>query len=75
MTVLQSMYEDQEREVDYVPDYLDYESTPEEHLPELASWTGDWSREQQYSSGQIRWLLKHLRKFSAAEAPAMCLRK
>lgn len=51
MTVLQSMYEDQEREVDYVPDYLDYESTPEEHLPELASWTGDWSREQQYSSG------------------------
>ena len=62
MTVLQSMYEDQEREVDYVPDYLDYESTPEEHLPELASWTGDWSREQQYSSGQIRWLLKHLQE-------------
>ena len=34
----------------------------EEHLPELASWTGDWSREQQYSSGQIRWLLKHLQE-------------
>ena len=33
-----------------------------EYLPELASWTGDWSREQQYSSGQIRWLLKHLQE-------------
>lgn len=75
LAVLQSMYEDLEREVDHVPDALDYESTSEEHLMELASWTGDWSREQQYSPKQIRFLLKHLQEIQCGRGTGHVLKK
>lgn len=75
LAVLQSMYEDQEREVDHVPDYLDYESTSEEYLPELASWTGSWSREQQYSTDQIRWILKHLQEIQCGRGTGHVLKE
>ena len=40
MAVFQSMYEDLEQQVDHLPRILDYESTPDENLETLLTWTG-----------------------------------
>lgn len=62
MAVMQSLYEDLEREVDHIPNYLDYDIAPDENLPLFAQWTGDWAAGKKYSSKQMRHLMKHLQK-------------
>lgn len=57
MAVLQSLYEDLEKEVDLVPTYLDYETTPEENLPLFAEWTGRWNRGHSWTPQQMRDLI------------------
>lgn len=65
MAVFQSMYEDLEKEVDKIPQYLDYETTPDENLPLFAEWTGRWNRGSQWSPGQIRYLISHLQQIQS----------
>lgn len=60
MAVLQSLYEDLEKEVDKVPQYLDYETTPEENLPLFAQWTGRWNEDGIWSGEQLRYIIRHL---------------
>ena len=60
MAVLQSLYEDLEKEVDKIPQYLDYQTTPEENLPLFAEWTGRWNHDGSWSSGQLRYIISHL---------------
>lgn len=62
MAVLQSLYEDLEKEVDKVPFYLDYETTPEKNLPLFAEWTGRWNRGHQWTPEQMRYLISNLQK-------------
>ncbi|MBS6397823.1 MAG: hypothetical protein KH452_11860 [Clostridiales bacterium] len=62
MAVLQSMYEDLEREVDQIPRYLDYETAPDENLPLFAGWTGNWDRGRGFLPVQMRYLLRHLQE-------------
>ncbi len=65
MAVLQSLYEDLEKEVDYVPQYLDYETAPEENLALFAEWTGRWNRGMQWTPNQLRHLISHLQKIQS----------
>lgn len=62
MAVFQSLYEDLEREVDKIPQYLDYETAPEENLSLFAQWTGGWNRDGQWEGEKLRYLLRHLQK-------------
>jgi len=62
MAVLQSMYEDLEKEVDRIPEYLDYELTSDENLKMLSKWTGDWGRNQAFSPEQLRYIIRHLQQ-------------
>lgn len=65
LAVMQSLYEDLEREVDLIPTYLDYETTPEENLSILAQWTGDWGAGKRYNPKQMRYLLKNLQNIQS----------
>lgn len=65
MAVMQSLYEDLEKEVDHIPEYLDYETTTEENLPVFARWTGDWASGHKYSPEQMRYLIRHLQKIQS----------
>lgn len=65
MAVLQTMYEDLEKEVDDIPEYLDYELTNEEHLRQLSKWTGSWSDSQDFSPEQLRFVLGHLQEIQS----------
>lgn len=65
LAVMQSLYEDLEREVDNIPKCLDYEITPEENLPLFAQWTGGWAMGKKYSSEQMRYLFSHLQKIQS----------
>ncbi|MBO5335549.1 MAG: hypothetical protein J6A94_00255 [Lachnospiraceae bacterium] len=65
MAVMQSLYEDLEKEVEYIPNYLDYETTSEENLPLFAQWTGDWAAGKKYSPEQLRYLIKNLQKIQS----------
>lgn len=65
MTVLQSLYEDLEKEVDHIPDDLDYETAPVKNLPVFAQWTGNWATGQKYTPEQMRYLIRHLQKIQS----------
>ncbi len=65
MAVLQSLYEDLEKEVDHLPEYLDYETAPEENLPLFAEWTGRWNKGGQWSPQQLRYLIRHLQQIQS----------
>lgn len=60
MAALQSLYEDLEKEVDKIPQYLDYQTTGKENLSMFAEWTGRWNRDGSWSAPQIRYLLSQL---------------
>ena len=60
MAVLQSMYEDLEKEIENVPQYLDYETTKEEYLPLFAEWTGRWNHGNHWTPKLIREILGEL---------------
>lgn len=60
MAVLQSLYEDLEKEVDYVPRYLDYETAPNENLRLFAEWTGRWNEGGKWTPEQLRYLIRNL---------------
>lgn len=65
MAVLQSLYEDLEKEVDYIPRYLDYETAPEENLSMFAEWTGRWNRGAHWTPEQLRYLISRLTKIQS----------
>lgn len=65
MAVLQSLYEDLEREVDRVPVYLDYETAPDQNLTLFAEWTGHWNQSHQWTPEQMRYLIGHLQKLQS----------
>ena len=65
MAVLQSLYEDLEKEVDFVPTYLDYETAPEENLPLFAEWTGRWNKGHSWTPEQMRYLISRLSKIQS----------
>ena len=65
MAVMQSLYEDLEKEVEHIPNYLDYETTPTENLPIFAEWTGDWAAGENYSPKQMRYLFNHLQEIQS----------
>ena len=60
MAVLQSLYEDLEKEVDFVPRYLDYETAPDVNLKLFAEWTGRWNENGQWTPEQLRYLIRNL---------------
>lgn len=60
MAVLQSLYEDLEKEVDDVPQYLDYETAPDNHLRLFAEWTGRWNKGGKWKPEQLRYLIRNL---------------
>ena len=60
MAVLQSLYEDLEKEVDFVPRYLDYETAPDVNLKLFAEWTGKWNENGQWTPEQLRYLIRNL---------------
>ena len=60
MAVLQSLYEDLEQEVDFVPRYLDYETAPDVNLKLFAEWTGRWNENGQWTPEQLRYLIRNL---------------
>lgn len=65
MAVLQSLYEDLEKEVDYIPRYLDYETAPEENLSRFAEWTGRWNKGMHWTPEQLRYLIERLQKIQS----------
>lgn len=65
MAVLQSLYEDLEQEVDFVPRYLDYETAPDENLRLFAGWTGRWSENGQWTPEQLRYLICNLQSIQS----------
>lgn len=65
MTVLQSLYEDLEKEVDFVPRYLDYETAPDENLRLFAEWTGRWNENGQWTPEQLRYLIFNLQSIQS----------
>ena len=65
MTVLQSLYEDLEKEVDFVPRYLDYETAPDENLRLFAGWTGRWNENGQWTPEQLRYLIWNLQSIQS----------
>lgn len=67
MAVLQSLYEDLEKEVDKIPQYLDYETAPEENLPLFAEWTGRWASGKKWSPEQIRFLIRNLGRIQSGK--------
>ena len=60
MAVLQSLYEDLEQEVDFVPRYLDYETAPDVNLKLFAEWTGRWNENGRWTPEQLRYLIRNL---------------
>lgn len=60
MAVFQSMYEDLEKEVDKLPQYLDYQTTSEKNLPILAEWAGGRALLDQWTPKQLRCLIGNL---------------
>lgn len=60
MAVLQSLYEDLEKEVDFVPRYLDYETAPDVNLKLFAEWTGRWNENGRWTPEQLRYLIRNL---------------
>ena len=65
MAVLQSLYEDLEKEIENVPRYLDYETTSDDNLSLFAEWTGHWNREKKWNSKQMRYILKKLQELQS----------
>lgn len=65
MAVLQSLYEDLEQEVDFVPRYLDYETAPDENLRLFAGWTGRWNENGQWTPEQLRYLICNLQSIQS----------
>ena len=65
MAVLQSLYEDLEQEVDFVPRYLDYETAPDVNLKLFAEWTGRWNENGQWAPEQLRYLIRNLQSIQS----------
>jgi len=65
MAVLQSLYEDLEKEVEYIPRYLDYETAPEGNLPMFAEWTGRWNKGAHWTPEQMRYLISRLQRIQS----------
>ena len=65
MAVFQSMYEDLEKEVDKLPQYLDYQTTSENNLPILAEWAGGRALLDQWTPKQLRMLIGNLQKIQS----------
>lgn len=75
MTGLQSVYEDLEEQAERIPEYLDYESTPDENLPVLARWTGDWAAGRDYRTEQLRRMFGRLNRLNSGRGTAGVLRE
>ena len=75
MAVLQSLYEDLEKEVDNVPMYLDYETTREENLPLFAEWTGRWNKGHSWTPEQMRYLIGRLSKIQSGRGTKAVLKE
>ena len=56
------MYEDLEQQVDHLPRILDYESTPDENLGTLLTWTGKPYGGAEPGAEKIRMLIRDLKQ-------------
>ncbi len=65
MAALQSMYEDLEREVDSLPEYLDYELSPDGNLYRFFRWVGGCQGSSEFTPAQIRYLIRNLQKIQS----------
>lgn len=74
MAALQSMYEDLEKEVDHIPEYLDYELTSEENLHAFSEWTGGWARDREFTSGQLREVIRNLQRIQSGRGTKSVMR-
>lgn len=74
MAVFQSLYEDLEKEIDRLPEYLDYETAPDEYLPLFAEWTGNWASGRGFSAKQMRYLFRHLQRLQSGRGTRRTMR-
>lgn len=75
MAALQSLYENLETKVSDVPKKLDYESTDEENLNDLAGWVGFEESKITYTPEQLRILIGDLTQIQAGKGTVNVLKK
>ena len=75
MAVVQSLYEDLERETDRIPEYLDYDLASDDNLRVFAEWTGDWGRDHAFSPDQMRRILKNLQAVQSGRGTKTVMEK
>ena len=67
IAVFQSLFLETESRVDDVPKLLDYRTTPDENVEELASWLGINNRRRIFSPEQLRHLIRHIELYQGAK--------
>ena len=75
MSVFQSMYEDLEQQVDHLPRILDYESTPDENLGTLLTWTGKPYGGAEPGAEKIRMLIRDLSKIQTGKGTVRVMKQ
>lgn len=71
--IFQSVLLDIERDVKYLPQKLDYESTDDETLVQLASWLGLENDEHIFNTAQLRHMIAHIDLFQGGKGTRTAL--
>ena len=75
IAIFQSMYLDQERQIDKVPAILDYESTPDENVEYLADWLGIENPGGVYTTEQLRSMIRDIDLFQGGKGTRFALER
>lgn len=70
ISLYQSMYLDEEKKIDRIPALLDYETTPDNFVEELASWIGIDNKDNLFTPEQLRYLIKNSDFFQGKKGTA-----
>jgi phage tail-like protein len=75
IAVFQSLFLDVEKQVDRVPELLDYRTTPDENVEYLASWLGIDNSRRLFSPAQLRHLIENIDIYQGAKGTKHALVK
>ena len=73
LAVFQSLYLDLEKQVDRVPSLLDYESTPDENVEEMASWLGIDNSDHLFTVDQLKEMIRKIHIFQGGKGTCQAL--
>ena len=75
LAVLQTIFLDEEKKVDEVPAMLDYESTPEAYVQELANWLGIDNKNNVFTPEQLRHIIRNIDLYQGGKGTRETLKK